>query len=623
MAFSCTITVNAGKMPNAQSNFVWLAVAANFPLAAKDGGASSILNGGGNLRCYTDSTKATRLPLDVVSFVTGASPVIQVWGLSPTLNVASTVYIEADEVETTQPAFSAAFGRNAVRSEVAQAVTYNSLDDRTGNGNNLTYSAGAAKTANGFTGDGGDFITPPSSAGVRSSGVSMSSSSISKVSTWIYRREDRSALSFDENFFGLYTPGSVADGLVCGLFQNKVVIYSVGGNTVSRSGAQSISLNTWYKVDIVYDQVSNTVAHYINGALDGSVVNGYTDDSDVINGDLYWGDTNNLGDIGINGILDNSSFSISNSGSDHYNADYITSEYNNQSDPASFWSTSAWEDSGGGGLTPVTKSFSAQFDINQRLSKSFTGSVALLAQVNKNYQAVIDFLSSNQVSKAFSFNLDLLQKKQQQVQLVTDLLARDTSAFSGQLDLLARLTKNHTSTFDALARKTLTHSGVVNFLGHKSVDFSAVIDLLNRQSKSFTGAIDFYQKVNKSFTYQFDMLATGRASKAFSFQVDLLGHLKKQYTSEINLLQRQGLSHQLTVDLLERVIKDFSAQLDLLNTQSKSFTVTLDCIGRVGKTFDVVFNLQSDDTPKTPAHYVISMEHIIEFIDKPVQTLIV
>jgi hypothetical protein len=327
---------------------------------------------------------------------------------------------------------------------------------------------------------------------------------------------------------------------------------------------------------------------------------------------------------------------------------------------------SAWLDLGGG-LTALTKSFSAQFNLNQRKSNSFTATVALLQRLNKNYQGLIKFLSVNRVNKAFSFEVDLLQQQQNQVQLVTDLLSRDSSAFSGELDLLQGFTKSHSSQFyllaresksftgalallqrenksyqglinflstnqvnkafsfqfDLLAHKVLTHSGIVKFLGHEQLNFSAVINLLNRQSKNFSGELDFYQQVNKSFSYSVDMLATGRASKSYSFELDLFSRLTKQYRSEITLLQRQGLSHQLSIDLLDRVAKDFSAQFNLLNTQSKNFTVTLDTIGRVGKTFDVVFNIQSDNTPKTPAHYVISVDHLIEFIDPPIQTLIV
>ena len=67
--YGCTITVDTGKMTATQSGFVWLFTEDNLPTAAIDGGATSIDNGGGNLRCYTDSTKATQLPIEVVEFV--------------------------------------------------------------------------------------------------------------------------------------------------------------------------------------------------------------------------------------------------------------------------------------------------------------------------------------------------------------------------------------------------------------------------------------------------------------------------------------------------------------------------------------------------------------------------
>ena len=297
---------------------------------------------------------------------------------------------------------------------------------------------------------------------------------------------------------------------------------------------------------------------------------------------------------------------------------------------------SAWVDLGGEPtLTPVTKSFTstinlseqvnkafiANINLNERRSKEFLFTTNLLQKFKKNYAYVINLLSSNKVTKAFAFKLDLLQKQTTETQLLTNLLSKKTKTFSATLELLKRLEQTHTSQFDLIARKTLQHSGLVNFLGSKKVNFSAVVNLLARQNKTFIGEVDFYQKVNKSFTYQLDFLATGRASKSYSFQIDFMERLKKHYSSEINLLQRQGLSYQHSVDLLSRVTKDFSGKLNLLNKQTKNFTVTLDCIGRVGKTFNVVFNIESDNMPTTPAHYVVSVDHLIEFTDQPIQTI--
>lgn len=111
--YGFTLTVNAGQITGTANNLAWNLDASSFPAAAIDGGATSILNGGGNLRAYTDNTKTTRLPLEVVYFVTGVSPSVQVWGLS-SLSVGSTIYVEADTVETSQPNFVDAFGRNSV-----------------------------------------------------------------------------------------------------------------------------------------------------------------------------------------------------------------------------------------------------------------------------------------------------------------------------------------------------------------------------------------------------------------------------------------------------------------------------------------------------------------------------
>ena len=118
-AYGGLITVAVGKVTGVLSNFTALITEDNFATAAIDGGVNSILNGGGNLRCYTDKTKAVQIPIEVVTFVTGITPNIQVWVLSPTLQDGDTVYLEADTVATAQPAFGGAFGRDATWAEYA------------------------------------------------------------------------------------------------------------------------------------------------------------------------------------------------------------------------------------------------------------------------------------------------------------------------------------------------------------------------------------------------------------------------------------------------------------------------------------------------------------------------
>jgi len=131
MAFGYTRTLPT--ITGSHSDFSVLLVAGSFPTAAVNGGSSSIINGGGNLRAYTDDTTAVQLSLEIVRFVTGGSPDIQVWVKIPSAFTGATIYIEADSVATTQPAVGAAFGRNAVWSGYESVLHDGSTLDSTGN----------------------------------------------------------------------------------------------------------------------------------------------------------------------------------------------------------------------------------------------------------------------------------------------------------------------------------------------------------------------------------------------------------------------------------------------------------------------------------------------------------
>jgi hypothetical protein len=115
MAFGFTYTLPT--ISGTHTDFPVVLKTADFPSAAVDGGASSLLNGGGDLRAYTDNTKTTRLPLDVVRLVTGGTPDCEVHVKVPSAATSSTIYLEADAIETAQPAVTDTFGRNAVWSD--------------------------------------------------------------------------------------------------------------------------------------------------------------------------------------------------------------------------------------------------------------------------------------------------------------------------------------------------------------------------------------------------------------------------------------------------------------------------------------------------------------------------
>jgi hypothetical protein len=380
MAFNCTITVNAGKTPNVQGNFVWLANTANFPTAAVDGGASSILNGGGNLRCYTDDTKATRLPLDVVSFVTGGSPSIQVWGLSPSLNVASTVYIEADETETSQPAFSAAFGRNATW--VNDKKVYHLLEstggtaiDSCGN-SNATYTGSLPTLGVNF---GQEFDGNDDFVEVDATAIDFSSFTFSaKIKT--------DTLSGNHQ---IYTQDRGSSPAVrtwqWRLAGNKIQIicWDLNGSIfINTAGSISLSAGVEYMVSFSFD--GDNYKTFIDGVIDLNIAN-----TSIIRNLQSLGPVlgaNNTsseewdGEIGQ--LVDrNGAFKSD---------DFITSEYSNQSDPSTFWSTSSWTDSGGVTVTAaVTEALSAFGDASmvsvieaQSLSVSVTETLNVFADLS-------------------------------------------------------------------------------------------------------------------------------------------------------------------------------------------------------------------------------------------------
>lgn len=125
-------TLTLPTLTGTHANEVVLLRAKEFPTAAIDGGATSILNGGGNLRAYTDDTKTTQLPVEIFSFVTGGTPLIHVEVKLPSVFTSATIYVESDDVATTQPAVTDTYGRNSVWSEY-EFVSHDLTVDSTGN----------------------------------------------------------------------------------------------------------------------------------------------------------------------------------------------------------------------------------------------------------------------------------------------------------------------------------------------------------------------------------------------------------------------------------------------------------------------------------------------------------
>ena len=147
MAFGFTYTLPT--LGGSHTNFPLLLKTSDFPTSATDGGASSVDNGGGNLRAYTSSAKTTQLPLEVVTFVTGGTPDIEVHVKLPTAATGTTLFLEADDVATSQPAVTGTYGRNAVWSDYSLVVHGGTVVDSTGNESDGTLGGGLSTIVTG------------------------------------------------------------------------------------------------------------------------------------------------------------------------------------------------------------------------------------------------------------------------------------------------------------------------------------------------------------------------------------------------------------------------------------------------------------------------------------------
>ena len=379
MAYGCTITVQTAKIPSSQSNFVWLATESNFPTAAIDGGATSILNGGGNLRCYTDSSKTTQLPIEVVTFVTGGTPSVQVRGLSPSLAVGGTVYIEADTVATTQPAVTDTYGRNAVWSGSDRVYHFEedpSINDPVDSSGNVdatrvgTFTSG--DRVSGKIGNALSFFT--STANYLISGTITAANQSKTISSWVLYK----SLTSQRGIWSIAsTPTDSGPSVLMSLRGGVVDMLDTG----SYRNVQAAPLvDVFYKVDYVYDSATSTTRVYVNGIESVSYPSGAgvfaTGDNIYINNGYSSPSETTVSD-----------FTVSPSAK---NANYIAAEYNNQNDPATFWATSAWVQSGGGGAITVTGA-TPNFPLSAiSASIDLTGEIAVTGNTpNYSYAPII------------------------------------------------------------------------------------------------------------------------------------------------------------------------------------------------------------------------------------------
>jgi len=332
-----------GLSPSATlSGFVAVVTLDNVPVEAIDAGSNSALNGGGDLRFSTDDAGATQLELEVVSYVTNATEgnrQCQLWIRFPTYASGTReAYMFYKKTGETQPAVTAAFGRNAVWASFKAVYHLKDTTDSTGNGHTLTLTGtsfvagmlGNALSLNGTTDRADTAISSVSYPFVLSAWVNKDTSTSTECVASVADKSSTSdqfrmqVLSSDE-FQNSSFDGSqeVADttstksvgvwGRITNRFtaSNDRSVYMDGANKVSNTVSQSHTLANQDRLTLGTTGDSTPTAFY-EGLID----------------ELWLRDGDTTDDMEL-------------------------SEYDNQSVPATFWTTGTPDTPGTQDLTPT------------------------------------------------------------------------------------------------------------------------------------------------------------------------------------------------------------------------------------------------------------------------------
>ena len=342
-AYGGLVTVVSGKITGSLSNFTAVLTQDNFPAAAINGGVNSILNGGGNLRCYTDSSKSAQIPIEVVEFVTGAVPNCIVFVLSPTLQSGDTVYIEADTVATAQPVVSDIYGRNS---------TYK---------DSLRYrlSVGGASTEADVTGNDDLDVFGTSVQSTEIAGFGDGSSQLNNLTVYANAADPTKNISYFGVRFWVNSNDAASSGVIGSYTNNSnmtfLVFLDVGDNKlVARINAGGINyevrstsviagVNTSFFCSVLY--TGSTLLLMVNGAVEASIAASGA----IFNASAPFniGTWNNTTTFRLDSKLQEVSVSVDTS----VDVNFIAAEYENQVNPSAFWVTGAWEEQGSGGIT--------------------------------------------------------------------------------------------------------------------------------------------------------------------------------------------------------------------------------------------------------------------------------
>lgn len=336
----CIITIPDAQVQGNNSNFPILITQNNLPVEMLDGGANSALNGGGDVRFSEDSAGATRLDLEIVTFVTGGTPDVEMWVKLPTLNTgaAKEIYVWYNKAGEVQPAVTATFGRNAVWTDYSFVLHLGSgsVLDSTGNHGVDTFGSPVVQDNMLFFDGIDDYLSIPDHSNLRQTNTA--------TLTAVFR--SRSDYFGDHHyFFSKRQSGQTGQGWR----------YSATLPAYTKFGVADYPFTTSIPDTVDRDFVAFTVdgssaSFHKNGSFVNSLAisttAGTTTSPVIIGRNVAFG--GGLGSDFTKGHTGELRFSNTVAQS----SDWLTTEYNNQSSPATF-STAGTPEAVGGGVSLI------------------------------------------------------------------------------------------------------------------------------------------------------------------------------------------------------------------------------------------------------------------------------
>lgn len=339
------------------------------------GGANSIANGGGDMQIFSDTGTTTRLPIEVVTFVTGGSPEAQVWVRTPSYTSGDTITIGRDDTQTTQPAVGAAFGRDATWVDFHSVIHANETGtngvfvDSTGNGHDTTLTTGATlsttTTGNPFGESWPDFTT--AEVVTLTDSYQAVNNTAFTLSCWM---NGDTTSDFNGLFGSRY---NAPDNQWTGI-QTSGRCFSKSSSVENLADAsQSTGVTRLLKLK----QNTSSLDNVANGSIvsqdlsvtDGEAINNITASHDFRVGTYF----DNLSSRRYSGRA--AEFRIKQSKD---SVAYDDSEYDNQNDPDNFGTSSEWVLVGGGGIS-ITATLGSIDYSSQNAIVQLTGSVDVVA----------------------------------------------------------------------------------------------------------------------------------------------------------------------------------------------------------------------------------------------------